>query len=638
MQKNIKDKKKLEQIEWFKNGTSSDVYKYLGAHPETIKNVKGYIFRVWAPHAKQVSVVGDFNNWNHDVCPMKNISNGIWECFVKNVQEYDNYKYWILTSSGNEIMKSDPYAFHCETRPDTASKVYCLENKFKWTDTAWLNYQKAHDIYHSPFNTYEVHLGSWRQYDDGNFFDYRKCADDLIPYVKELGYTHIEILPLTEYPYDGSWGYQVTGYFSITSRYGRPEDFKYFVNKAHKSGIGVIMDFVPAHFPKDAHGLYEFDGEPLYEYSDPLKWEHEGWGTRIFDYSKPEVKSFLISSAMFWIKEYHIDGLRVDAVAAMLYLDYEKNAGQWKPNINGGRENLEAVNFIKQLNSTVLTNFPNALMIAEESTSWPLVTKPPYDGGLGFTFKWNMGWMNDILNYIKTDPINRKYEHNKLTFPLMYAFSENFILPISHDEVVHGKGSLLNKMPGYYTDKFAGMRGFLMYMLSTPGKKLTFMGAEFGQFIEWNYENQLDWLLLGYDSHKQLWQYYKDANNFYLRNKPMWEIDDSWDGFQWIDADNKDNNILSYKRMDKDGKELIFVINFSSVERNDLWIGIPDASSYREVFNSDSELYGGAGHININPIPVVKGEIHGQKQHICITLPPFAAVVLKPFRKKKLKI
>lgn len=617
------------QIKKFTNGSSYDIYNYLGSHHKTINGIKGYIFRVWAPHAIKVSVVGDFNSWDNNINPMSKISNGIFECFVPDVKEYDNYKYWIFTAYGNELWKADPFAFHSETRPDTASKVYNFKNKFRWSDSPWNDYIKSLDIYHSPMNIYEVHLGSWKKYDDGNFLDYRTYADKLIPYVKEMGYTHIEILPLTEYPYDGSWGYQVTGYFSITSRYGRPEDFKYFVNKAHKAGIGVIMDWVPAHFPKDAHGLYEFDGDTLFEYDDPTKREHEGWGTRIFDFSKPQVKSFLISSAMFWIKEYHIDGLRVDAVSAMIYLDYGKQEGEWRPNKNGGSENLEAVDFLKQLNTTILTDFPKALMIAEESTAWPMVTKPPYDGGLGFCFKWNMGWMNDVLNYVKTDPINRKFEHDKLTFPLMYAFSENYILPISHDEVVHGKGSLLNKMPGFYVDKFAGMRGFLMYMLSTPGKKLMFMGQELGQFIEWDFKKQLDWLLLKYDAHNKLLKYYKDANHFYLSNRPMWEIDDSWDGFQWIDADNKNDNVISYRRMDRKGNELIFIINFSPIERNDFWVGVPDCKGYNEVFNSDNELYGGNGHINKGLIKVSKGEIHGQKQHISITLPSLAAVVLR---------
>ncbi len=619
----------------FHEGNNFELYSYLGSHKVLSGETVGFSFRVWAPSATHVSVVGDFNGWDPFVHTMERINGGeIWETFIPDIPEYSNYKYCIISSDGRSVLKADPFAFHCETRPGTASKVYSLKDKFKWSDGVWLKNRAQTDIYHSPVNIYEAQLGSWRTFDDVNPYDYRKLADEMIPYVKDMGYTHIEVLPVTEYPYDGSWGYQVTGYFAPTSRFGKPEDFKYFINKAHKNGIGVIMDWVPAHFPKDEHGLYEFDGGCLYEDPNPYRREHEGWGTRVFDFGRNEVQSFLISSAMFWIKEYHIDGLRVDAVASMLYLDYDRSDGRWQPNIYGGKENLEAVSFLKKLNSAVLSANPSVLMIAEESTAWPMVTMPPYDGGLGFNFKWNMGWMNDILEYIKTDPINRKHIHGKLTFPLMYAFSENFILPISHDEVVHGKGSILDKMPGPYEDKFAGLRGFIMYMLSHPGKKLMFMGGEFGQFTEWNHTKELDWSLLDFDSHKKLKSYFRDANRFYLESPPMWQADDSWDGFRWIDAEDSDRNILAYRRIDNNGDELVFVINFAPVLREELILGLPDATSYKEVFNSDSVKYGGKGYTNPRALRMKKGKSHGYPKHISITLPPLGAVVLKPTRKK----
>lgn len=619
----------------FHEGNNFESYSYLGSHPASLDGQNGYSFRVWAPNAASISVVGDFNGWDPAISPMTRSEDGeIWECFIPVTEEYLNYKYHVVSNSGNIVLKADPYAFHSETRPGTASKLYSLENKFKWSDDAWLKSREKTDIFRSPMNIYEVQLGSWRVYESGAPFNYRKAADELIPYVKEMGFTHVELMPVTEYPYDGSWGYQVTGYFSPTSRFGTPEDFMYFVNKAHRNGIGVIMDWVPAHFPKDEFGLYEFDGTCLYEDPDPFRKEHEGWGTRVFNFGRTEVQSFLISSAMFWIKEYHIDGLRVDAVASMLYLDYDRPDGQWRPNKYGGKENLEAVEFLRKLNSSLLSRYPSVMMIAEESTAWPMVTKPPFDGGLGFTFKWNMGWMNDVLSYIKTDPIGRKYNHGKLTFPLMYAFAENFVLPISHDEVVHGKGSLLNKMPGSYEDKFAGLRGFLMYMLSQPGKKLMFMGAEIGQFSEWNYAKELDWSLLDYESHARLKTYFADANKFYLETPALWQCDDGWGGFQWIDADDSDRNIIAYRRIDNNGNEYVFIINFAPVLREDYQMGLPQAASYKEIFNSDSEKYGGQGHINPHALRMKNGGMHGFDQHISLTLPPLGAVVLKQNKKK----
>lgn len=615
----------------FHEGSNSNAYEYFGSHR---KNKNTVVFRVWAPDAKNVSVTGDFNDWSETENPMKQLKNsgGVWEAEIKNIKPYDMYKYCITAADGRTLMKCDPYGFHMETRPGTATKYYEIDDCYEWHDAKWVEGRNGKNIYESPVNIYEIHAGSWKQYDDGNFYSYRALADSLVPYVKKMGYTHIEFMPLTEYPFDGSWGYQVTGYFAATSRYGEPKDLMYLVDKCHENGIGVILDWVPAHFPKDANGLYEFDGGPLYEYSDPRKGEHYGWGTRVFDFGKNEVRSFLMSSASFWLKKYHLDGIRIDAVASMLYLDYDRKDGEWVPNKNGGNENLEAVEFLQKLNENIFRDFPYAMMIAEESTSWPMVTKPVFSGGLGFNFKWNMGWMNDILRYFSLDGFFRKYNHDCITFSMFYAFSENFVLPISHDEVVHGKKSLIDKMPGSYDEKFAGVRAFLGYMMAHPGKKLMFMGQEFGQFIEWNYEKGLDWLLLDYPKHRAMQNYFKKINEFYKANPAFWQIDYSWEGFSWISSDDKDNSVIAFRRIDEKGKEIIVVCNFTNVERCDYRIGIPKKGAYKIVFNSDDVEFGGEGKGNKGKLKTESINMHGFEQSISLDLPPMSAIYIKKTR------
>lgn len=609
----------------FHNGTNYKAYKFFGNHKI---NKDKFAFRVWAPNATAVSVVGDFNSWDKDANKCKLVAPGIWEAIVKGVNIYDCYKYAVTSPTGVVHLKADPYAVHQETRPGTGSKVYELHN-YSWGDEAWQEKKANQNILAQPINIYEVHFGSWKRHDDGNFLTYREMAEQLVPYVKDMGYTHIEMLPIMEYPYDGSWGYQVTGYFAATSRYGLPEDLMYFVDCCHKAGIGVILDWVPAHFPKDAFGLYEFDGTCCYEYSDMKKGEHKEWGTRVFDYAKNEVKSFLISSAEYWIDEFHFDGIRVDAVASMLYLDYCRKDGEWTPNKNGGRENLEAVEFFKQLNSTILSNHPGSMMIAEESTAWPMITMPPDKGGLGFNFKWNMGWMNDMLRYTSMDPLFRKGNHNCITFSFFYAFSENFILPISHDEVVHGKASLLNKMPGEYEMKFDGMRLFLAYMMAHPGKKLLFMGSEFGQFIEWNYKQGLDWLLLDYDKHRQLQGFTRELNNFYSEHSELWEIDYSWEGFQWISSEDNCNSVIAFRRINSKGEEIIAVFNWTPNNFSSYKIGVPEKGTYKVLLDTSLAKYGGDKSRKDNAYKTKAQPIHGYEQNIDLKLHGLSALFLQ---------
>ena len=579
----------------FNSGDNFKSYEMLGSHKVKIDGVNGWRFAVWAPKAVSVRVVGDFNDWNgYDKMLERIETSGVWYGFFTDIEEGMLYKYAIEAEDGETYYKADPYAVKSELRPGTASVTKDISNNYKWGDKAWISARGKNSTLTEPMNIYEIHIGSWKIHDDGSFYTYRELADELVPYVKKMGYTHIELMPITEYPFDGSWGYQVTGFFSATTRYGESEDLKYLIDKCHKNHIGIIMDWVPAHFPRDAHGLRMFDGTPVYEYADPRLGEHKDWGTMVFDYSKSEVVSFLISSAYFWAEQYHIDGIRVDAVSSMLYRDYSRNDGEWVPNEYGGNGNLEAVDFLKKLNKIMGTEFPNFMMVAEESTAWPLVTAPPENDGLGFNYKWNMGWMNDTLRYMGMDPYFRKDNHSLLTFMMMYAYSENYILPLSHDEVVHGKGSMLNKMFGEYDEKFAAYRTLLGYYMTMPGKKMLFMGGEFGQMLEWRYDDQLEWNVLEIDKHKRLHQYVKDLNHFYMENKALWELDTSWDGFRWVNEADSENSVLSYIRRGRHAADNVVVVaNFTPVERPIYKIGVPLAGEYEVVFHSSAVKYGG---------------------------------------------
>ncbi|MBR6102578.1 MAG: 1,4-alpha-glucan branching protein GlgB [Ruminococcus sp.] len=620
----------------FHQGTNHMTYDFLGCHQGEKNGKSGHFFRVWAQNAKAVSVVGDFNDWNGyaNVCePLAD--SGIWEVFIEGLKTFDTYKYSITGCDGVTRLKADPYGTHMEVAPGTGSKIFDI-NCYKWKDKKWQDDKAKKDIYNAPMNIYEVHLNSWKCCTTGKYYSYTGFASEIIPYLKEMNYTHIELMPLAEFPFDGSWGYQGIGYYAPTSRFGTPEEFMKMVDMFHEAGIAIILDWVPAHFPRDAAGLFEFDGGPAYEYTDPRKRDHLAWGTRVFDYGRGEVRSFLISNALYWIEKFHIDGLRVDAVASMLYLDYDRRDGEWTPNVYGGHENLEAIDFLKKLNEAVFRRNPQTLMIAEESTAWPMVTKPTSDGGLGFNFKWNMGWMNDMLKYMAMDPIHRAFHHDMLTFSFFYAFSENFILPISHDEVVHGKASLVNKMYGGDVDqKFAQARLFMAYMMAHPGKKLLFMGSEFAQFREWDYENGLEWFMVEeYENHRNYQKFVKNLNKFYVENPPMWQNDFSWEGFSWISNDDYKQSIIIFRRFDRKGNEVIAVCNFVPVGRTSYCFGVPYEGTYTEVFNSSSPdgspmTNGSVKSLNVG--------MHGLEHSICIDIPPFSVMYFKIKKKAQRK-
>lgn len=621
----------------FGQATHYDIYKKLGAHLYEQDGQKGVCFDVWAPHASQVFVIGDFNGWNEEANEMYRVeptTMGVFEAFVPGVEKGAMYKFLIHTHDGRKLYKADPYANYAQLRPETASIVTDISN-FKWTDDTWMKKrgELGEEIYEQPMSIYEVHLGSWMRHpgrEDDGFYTYRELAKTLLDYVEDMGYTHIELMGILEYPFDGSWGYQVTGYFAPTSRYGTPEDFAYFINECHKRKIGVILDWVPAHFPKDAHGLADFDGTPTYEYADSRKGEHPDWGTKIFDYAKNEVKNFLIGSALMWIENYHVDGLRVDAVASMLYLDYGKQNGQWVPNKYGGNQNLEAIEFFKHVNTLILGRNPGALMIAEESTAWPRITGKVEDDGLNFSYKWNMGWMHDFLEYMKLDPYFRKYNHNKMTFAMSYNESERFILVLSHDEVVHLKCSMLNKMPGYEEDKFKNLMAGYAFMMGHSGKKLLFMGQEFGQASEWSEARELDWYLLENPNHKKIQNWTKELLHIYKNNPCMYQLDRSWEGFEWINANDGDRSIFSFIRKSKDGKNnLLFVINFTPVARDDYRVGVPKRKTYKLILNSEDPKFGGNDTDRPTSYKAEKIECDGKMYSISYPLAPYGVAVFK---------
>ncbi len=616
----------------FGEGNHYKIFDKLGAHPLQIKNVSGVNFAVWAPNAKRVSVIGDFNNWDGRQNPMRARKNsGVWELFIPGLKNFDKYKFEIKTQENYILKKSDPYGNFAQLRPDNASVIFDI-NKYKWNDAAWRSLRTKNPPTSGPINIYEVHLGSWKRIveEDNRFLTYREFADEIVPYIKKMNYTHIELMPIAEHPFDGSWGYQVTGYYAVTSRYGTPEDFMYLVDKCHQNNIGVILDWVPAHFPKDEHGLARFDGTALYEHADPRMGEHPDWGTLIFNYGRCEVKNFLIANALFWIEKFHIDGLRVDAVASMIYLDYSKKEGQWLPNKFGGNENLDAIEFMKHMNSVICGKYPEILMIAEESTAWPGVSRPVEQNGLGFNLKWNMGWMNDFLTYMQKDPIHRKFHHNNLTFSMIYAYTENFILVLSHDEVVHGKGSLISKMPGDLWQKFANLRVAFGFMIGHPGKKLSFMGNEFAQFDEWNENKSLDWHLLNFESHEKFQTYIKDLNEIYCNEKTLSYDDFTNNGFEWIDCNDSDRSVVSFMRKGKNPNDIIiFVCNFTPVPLLNHRIGVPFPGIYKEILNSDDLKYGGSGIVNPNIIQSEKIEWNWRQNSIGLKIPPLGVSIIK---------
>ncbi|EEA82037.1 1,4-alpha-glucan branching enzyme [[Clostridium] nexile DSM 1787] len=617
----------------FGQGTHYEIYKKLGAHIVNDGEKQGVYFAVWAPHAEKVSVVGEFNDWDADKNPMKREEPlGIYTCFVPDVQEGALYKYCIQTYKGDHIYKADPFANYAELRPGNASKVTDI-SALRWTDSKWMERRLTWDHHKEPMSIYEAHIGSWKRHpgrEDDGFYTYREFAKAATEYIKEMGYTHIELMGIAEYPFDGSWGYQVTGYYAPTSRYGTPEDFAYMIDYFHKNKIGVILDWVPAHFPKDAHGLADFDGTPTFEYADPRKGEHPDWGTKVFDYGKSEVQNFLIANALFWIEHYHVDGLRVDAVASMLYLDYGKEKGQWVPNKYGSNENLEAIEFFKHLNSVVLGRNPGVVMIAEESTAWPKVTAPAEYDGLGFSLKWNMGWMHDFTEYMKLDPYFRKGCHNQMTFAMSYAYSEKYVLVLSHDEVVHLKCSMLNKMPGLGFDKFANLKVGYAFMMGHVGKKLLFMGQDFAQLQEWSEARELDWFLLAEDWHRQLQEFTKDLLHLYKKNKAMYELDCSPEGFEWVNADDAERSIYSFIRHSKDGKKnLLFVCNFTPMERTEYRVGVPRRKQYKLILDSDEKKYGGEGKVRPEIYKSVKKECDGRPFSFAYDLPPYGVAVFE---------
>ncbi len=615
----------------FAEGRHRHAFRFLGAHEHEVDTVAGVRFAVWAPNAERVSVVGDFNAWDGRVHPMRvRGASGIWELFIPDLGPGPVYKYEIRNrQSGDILLKTDPYGQRHELRPHTGS-IIPARSAFSWSDEQWIGQRRKHDWQHAPMSVYEVHLGSWRRDPEGAFLGYREAARRLVDYVREMGFTHIELLPITEHPFDLSWGYQATGYFAPTSRFGEPDDFRYFVDHCHRNGVGVLLDWVPAHFPKDAHGLARFDGTPLYEHADPHLGEHMDWATLIFNYGRNEVRSFLLSSTIYWLEEMHIDGLRVDAVASMLYLDYSRREGEWVPNQYGGRENLVAIDFLRELNVAVHAQCPGILMIAEESTSWPLVSRPTYVGGLGFDIKWNMGWMNDTLRYMAHDPVHRVYHHDLLTFSMLYAFSENFMLPFSHDEMVHGKSSMLNKMPGDEWQRHANLRALYAYQFTHPGKKLLFMGAEFGQGQEWNSAAELDWYVLQYPLHQGMQRLVRDLNHLYTREPALYRHEFDWHGFEWIDCHDSAQSVLSFLRRGNDDELMVVVVNLTPVIRRGYRIGVPRGGSYREVLNTDSVYYGGSNTGNgMGPLPAQAVPWMGRAWSIEITLPPLAVLVLR---------